>query len=238
LSTAQHSERIARSAQLEQVPGTSWRTRNHVRRRQRDVAIDHDVEEIAWSYFEGRRNLQLTLRELNARVADLRANRAGFIALGGLPLRAIFDNAKTAVTQVLRGRNRLENAAFREFCGALALEVNFAAPAKGNEKGGVEGIIGYVQDNFFRPMPSFETLDELNAGLAAFCERDAAREHTTHRETISARFERERAVLRPMPPVLPRSCVTRYARVNKFAEVTFERDIYSVPSVPLRKSAA
>ena len=154
----------------------------------------------------------------------------GFMAFDGLPLRAIFDNAKTAVTRVLRGRNRIENAAFREFCGALPLEVNFAAPAKGNEKGGVEGIIGYLQDNFFRPVPSFETLDELNAALAAFCEGDAQRQHTTHKETIAARFVREQAALRPLPPVLPRSCVTRYARVNKFAEVILDRDVYSVPS--------
>jgi hypothetical protein len=113
---------------------------------------------------------------------------------------------------------------------ALVLEVNFAAPARGNEKGGVEGIIGYLQDNFFRPIPSFETLEQLNAALAVFCERDAEREHTSHHETIAARFTREQTALRPLPRVLPRACVTRYARVNKFAEVAFERDAYSVPS--------
>ncbi len=112
----------------------------------------------------------------------------------------------------------------------MVLEVNFAAPAKGNEKGGVEGIIGYLQDNFFSPIPSFGMLEALNFDLAAFCERHAQREHTTHQETIAARFNREQAALRPLPPALPRSCVTRYARVNKFAEVVFERDVYSVPS--------
>ncbi len=155
---------------------------------------------------------------------------AGFVALGGLPRYAIFDNAKTAVTKILRGRNRVENAAFREFCGSLALEVRFAAPARGNEKGGVEGIIGYLQDNFFQPVPSFESLAELNAALAAFCERDAQRVHSTHRETISARFSREQAALRALPAVLPKRCLKRAARVNKFSEVQFERDIYSVPS--------
>lgn len=155
---------------------------------------------------------------------------AGFRAFGGLPQRAIFDNAKTAVTRVLRGRSRIENGTFRHFCGALALEVNFAAPAKGNEKGGVEGIIGYLQDNFFRPIPSFETFEELNAALGTFCEHDAAREHTTHRETIAVRFSREQAELRPLPTVLPRCCVTRYARANKFSEVAFECDRYSIPT--------
>jgi len=155
---------------------------------------------------------------------------AGFVVLGGLPLRAIFDNAKTAVIRVLRGRSRVENTKFTEFCGALALEINFAAPAKGNEKGGVEGIIGYLQDNFFRPVPSFATLAELNAALAAFCEGDVQRLHATHRETIAARFEREQPALRVLPAVLPKPCLQRDARVNKFAEVQFENDVYSVPS--------
>ena len=155
---------------------------------------------------------------------------AGFVALGGLPLRAIFDNAKTAVIRVLRGRNRIENSKFTEFCGTLALEVNFAAPAKGNEKGGVEGIIGYVQDNFFRPIPSFATLVELNAALSTFCEQDLQRVHSTHRETIAARFAREQPALRALPTELPRPCLHRDARANKFAEVQFENDVYSVPS--------
>jgi transposase len=155
---------------------------------------------------------------------------AGFEAFGGLPSRAIFDNAKTAVIRILRGRNRLENTRFAEFCGTLALEINFAAPARGNEKGGVEGIIHYVQDNFFDPTPSFDSFAELNDALAVFCEQDAKRLHSTHHETIAARFEREQAVLRPLPGVLPRPCVRRNARVNKFAEVQFEGDVYSVPS--------
>ena len=166
----------------------------------------------------------------NDRVSLFTGLLAGFTAFGGLPLRAIFDNAKTAVVRILRGRNRIENAAFTEFCGTLALEVRFAAPAKGNEKGGVEGIIGYLKDNFFRPVPSFETPAELNAALATFCERDAERVHSTHHETIAARFAREQAALRPLPAVLPRPCLRREARANKFAEVQFEGDVYSVPS--------
>ena len=33
---------------------------------------------------------------------------------------------------------------------ALSLNVDFAAPAKGNEKGGVEGTHGFIKDNFFK----------------------------------------------------------------------------------------
>jgi transposase len=155
---------------------------------------------------------------------------AGFMAFGGLTRSSIFDNASTAVRRILRGRNREENEAFAAFRGGLALHVVFAAPAKGNEKGGVEGVHGYIEDNFFRPMPSFADLDELNAALVVFCDASLAREHSTYHETIGARFAREQPELQSLPAVLPRPCVTRYARVNKFAEVCFERNWYSVPT--------
>jgi transposase len=146
----------------------------------------------------------------------------GYTAFGGLTRSAIFDNATTAVKRVLRGRNREENEAFTAFRGGLALEVEFAAPAKGNEKGGVEGMNGFIEDNFFRPIPAFATLDELNVALAAFARKDLERVHSVHREAIGVRFERERPALRALPATLPRACVTRYARVNKFAEIVYE----------------
>ena len=178
--------------------------------------------------YSGRYFARISLR--SDRVALFTGLLAGLVALGGLPRRAIFDNAKTAVIKILRGRNRIENKEFAEFCGALALEVHFAAPAKGNEKGGVEGIIGYIQDNFFTPTPSFASVSGGNVALAAFCERDIERVHSTYHETIAVRVAREQPALRALPAVLPRACLRRDARANKFAEVHFENDRYSVPS--------
>lgn len=55
----------------------------------------------------------------------------------GLPNVAIFDTAKTAATKVLRGRDRVEDAESHALRVALSLEVQFAAPRRGNEKGGI-----------------------------------------------------------------------------------------------------
>ncbi len=159
---------------------------------------------------------------------------AGLLAavkfFGGLPRVAIFDNAKTAVTRVLRGRNREQNDRFRHFCGELALEVEFAAPRSGNEKGGVEGVMGYIEDNHFRPIPSYDGIEALNVDLEQFCRSNLARIHSTHNERIGDRFDREKAALRSLPDDLPKACVFAYARVNKFQEVTVETNHYSVPS--------
>jgi len=148
----------------------------------------------------------------------------------GIPHVAIFDNAKTAVKRILKGRDREENPAFLAFRGALALEVQYAAPRAGNEKGGVEGYVGYIEDNFFRPTPSFESLDDLNLSLERFCVESLDRQHSTHRESVGDRFERERPALRPLPDRLPEPCIIEYVRVNKFAEVTLETNRYSVPT--------
>ena len=149
---------------------------------------------------------------------------------GGVPRVGVFDNAKTAVKRILRGRNREENEAFRAFCGGLALEVEFAAPAKGNEKGGVEGAHGFIEDNMFRPTPECENLEAFNLELERFCRNDQHRKSAAHQETIGERFAREQPKLRPLPTVLPVPCVRRSVHINKFAEVLCETNRYSVPT--------
>jgi transposase len=155
---------------------------------------------------------------------------AGFVHFGGLTKVAIFDNASVAVTRVLRGRLRKENHDFAEFRGALALDVQFAAPGKGNEKGGVEGANFYLQNNFFTPVPSFEGMDELNAALLAFGDLDLQRVHSGHQEAVGVRFAREAPCLRSLPIPLPRASHVRTAHVNKFAEVCIDTNRYSVPT--------
>ncbi len=149
---------------------------------------------------------------------------------GGTPRTAIFDNATTAVRKILSGRSRDENEAFAAFRGALVLDVQFAAPGKGNEKGGVEGAHGFIEDNFFRPIPSFENLDELNIALATFCERDLLRTQIGQSQTVGERYADEKRFLGALPTVLPRTCVMRSAQINKFSEITFESNCYSVPA--------
>ncbi len=149
---------------------------------------------------------------------------------GGTPRTSLFDNASTAVARVLRGPSRTENTLFAEFRGGLMLDVRFAAPGKGNEKGGVEGVHGYIEDNFFRPTPTYDDLASLNAALLAFCERDMLRTQAGQTETIGARFAHEAPLLGALPEVLPRTCVVEPVRINKFAECTYETNRYSVPT--------
>lgn len=178
--------------------------------------------------YSGRLFARVSYRE--DQVALFAGILGAVVHFGGVPRVGVFDNAKTAVTRVLRGRNREENEAFRTFCGGLALKVEFTAPAKGNEKGGVEGFCGFVEDNMFRPTPECESLAAFNIELEWFCRNDENRVSSVHHETIGERFAREQPTLRPLPKTLPAACVRRIARINKFAEAVCDTNRYSVPS--------
>jgi transposase len=150
------------------------------------------------------------------------------VSFGGVAREGIFDNATTAVKRVLRGRDRQVNAEYAALCGSLALGMQFAAPAKGNEKGGVEGLHGVIEDALFRPMPNYGSLSELNAALDELATKHLERRASG--ELVRERFERERAALRPLPAILPSTCVREAARINKFAEITHKTNRYSTPS--------
>jgi len=150
------------------------------------------------------------------------------VHFGGVPREGVFDNASTAVKRVLRGRDREVAAEYAALSGSLAMRMEFASPAKGNEKGGVEGLHGWIDDTFFRPMPEFGNLDDLNAGLEALATSHLDRK--VSEESVRARFERERIALRALPSVLPATCVREAVRINKFAEARHKTNRYSVPS--------
>lgn len=106
--------------------------------------------------------------------------------------------------------------------------MQFAAPAKGNEKGGVEGLHGTIEDAIFRPMPNYGSLSELNAALD-----ELANNHLDKRisgECVRDRFEHESLALRPLPAMPPSACVREPARINKFAEIIYKTNRYSTPS--------
>jgi transposase len=150
------------------------------------------------------------------------------VHFGGVAREGLFDNATTAVRRILRGPNRTVAKDYAALCGSLALSMQFAAPAKGNEKGGVEGLHGWIEDTFFRPIPDYGSLGELNAALEDLSNRHL--ERRVGNELIKDRFLRECIALRPLPEHLPSTCVHESVRINKYAEVTYKTNRYSTPT--------
>lgn len=153
-----------------------------------------------------------------------------FHYFGGLSQRIIYDNLKVAVLRILEGRNRQEQAVFLAFRNHYVFESRYCNPASGNEKGGVESDVGYVQRNFLPGVPSFADYDELNTYLLAECQK--ADQRTVHGQTqaVHEAWQTEQENLRTLAKHDFACCASREVKVNKYSQVTFETNRYSVPT--------
>jgi hypothetical protein len=85
---------------------------------------------------------------------------------------------------------------FKEHYGFNAIFCNANA---GNEKGSVEGKVGYHRRNMLVPVPSFKAIGEYNEHLLGLADADSAREHYRKEVPINELFGYDKAVLLPLP---------------------------------------
>ena len=89
--------------------------------------------------------------------------RAAFEFAGGVPSRAVFDNATEVGRRV--GSKVVTSALFRAFAAHYGLDYSFTNPYSGNEKGSVENKVGALRRNLFVPVPSFHDVEAFNRRL-------------------------------------------------------------------------
>ena len=68
---------------------------------------------------------------------------SAFASLGGVPQSILCDNTKLAVARILGDGRRQRTRAFTELQSHYLFEDRFGRPGKGNDKGKVEGMVGY-----------------------------------------------------------------------------------------------
>jgi hypothetical protein len=160
------------------------------------------------------------------------AHTKGFAALGGVALRGIYDNMKTAVDKVKKGKGRIVNKRFAVMCAHYLFDAEFCNVASGWEKGVVEKN---VQDSRRRiwieaGKRKWASLGELNAWLGERCrELWVQIRHPEHKQfSVAEMLELERDHLMPMPASFD-GYVEDNARVSSTCLVSVARNRYSVP---------
>ena len=93
------------------------------------------------------------------------AHNHAFRVLGGVPRRGIYDNMRTAVDKVGRGKERQVNARFSAMVSHFLFEAEFCNPASGWEKGRIEKNVQDARRRLWQPMPDFPSLAALNDWL-------------------------------------------------------------------------
>ena len=135
--------------------------------------------------------------------ADGHVHAFGFF--GRVPLSVLYDSEEDQesiqwidsptngclVARILPDGTRKRATLFSGLLSHYVIEDRYGRPGKGNDKGAVEGIVGWSRRNFVVPLPRFATWDGLQrlAGRAVpqAADRDPARPRRDDRRTASAR---------------------------------------------------
>ena len=159
------------------------------------------------------------------------AHYHGLRALGGIPERGIYDNMKTVVDKVKRGKARLVNKRFQAMVSHYLFEAEFCNPAAGWEKGQVEKGVRDARHRIWHGAPAFKSLNELNHWLEGRCKTlwQELQHPEDKRYTIGKLLIEEQAELMPMP-VMFDGFVEHSKRVSSTCLITFEHNRYSVPA--------
>ena len=156
-------------------------------------------------------------------------HNAAFAFLGGVPLSVLYDNTKIAVAEICGDGTRKRTRSFAELQSHYLFDDKFGRPAKGNDKGHVEGGVGYGRRNFMVPAPRFESFEALNTWLEEQCLRRQNDIVRGHSQTIGARLMRDLDALMALPPVPYDACEKVSTRATSISMVRYRNNDYSVP---------
>ncbi len=161
--------------------------------------------------------------------AFLDGHVSAFAFLDGTLQSIVYDNTMLAVARMLGDGRRKRTRTFTELQSHYRFEDRFGRPGRGNDKGKVEGMVGYARRNFLAPVPRVESFEALNAHLE---QRRLERMDATlrgHAETIGQRMERDPDALLPLPATPYDACDQPPSRVSSLSLVRYRTNDYSAP---------
>jgi transposase len=159
------------------------------------------------------------------------AHYHAFRAFGGIPERGIYDNMKTAVDKVGRGKQRTVNQRFQAMVSHYLFEAEFCNPAAGWEKGQVEKQVRDMRHRLWHDAPAFPSLVALNAWLAQRCVelwRELPHPQDKQR-TLDDYWQAERDCLMDVPAAFD-GFIEFNKRVTSTCLISHEHNRYSVPA--------
>ncbi|WP_256858583.1 IS21 family transposase, partial [Solemya velum gill symbiont] len=159
------------------------------------------------------------------------AHYHAFVAFGGVPERGIYDNMKTAVDKVRKGKLRDVNKRFTAMVSHYLFEAEFCNPAAGWEKVQVEKNVLDARRRIWQAAPAFKSLADLNLWLRQRC-LDLWQElphPEDRRRTIGDYWQAEREHLMEAPAAFD-GFIEYNKRVSSTCLITYDNNRYSVPA--------
>jgi transposase len=164
--------------------------------------------------------------------AFLEAHELAFHYFGGVFQLLRYDNLKSAVKKIMRGHQREQTERLISFRSHWGFQTDFCNPACGNEKGGVEGEVGYFRRNHLVPVPRVKDLAELNTLLLHACQQDQQRRIAGKSMAVGMGMEIERQHLLPLEKESFELAETSFPMVDGKGCVRVRTNWYSTPMKP------
>ena len=152
-----------------------------------------------------------------------------FAFFGAVPQSILYDNDKCLVARIMPDGARQRTQRFSAMLSHYVVLDRYGRPGKGNDKGAVEGLVGYARRNFMVPVPSFPDWDAFNAHLEEQCHKRQGDVLRGHKASIGERLQADLVAMRDLPAAPFEACDLRSGQVTSTSVVRYRGNDYSVP---------
>jgi transposase len=153
-----------------------------------------------------------------------------FEFFGGVPTRISYDNSRIAVAKFVGRRGDTPTQEFLRLESHFLFAHHFCLVRRANEKGHVEGLVGFARRNFMVPIPQIDDLEEFNEQLAQSCRTDLERRLRGKPTTKQGLLEEEQRTLLVLPKQSFEARRVESAKANSLSLARFDTNDYSVPT--------
>lgn len=123
-----------------------------------------------------------------------------FEYIGGVPNQITFDNESSLVKFLgEKITKRVENDLFLRFKNHYDFRVEYCNTHSPNQKGHVEGKVGYLRRNLFVPIPEMTNIDDYNRDLLDKCTVLHDRKHHKTKTNVLELFECDKQAFLELP---------------------------------------
>lgn len=152
-----------------------------------------------------------------------------FAFFGAVPQSVLYDNDRCLVARILPDGSRQRTQRFSAMLSHYVIRDRYGRPGKGNDKGAVEGLVGYGRRNFMVPIPSFPDWHAFNAHLEEQCRKRQGDVLRGHKVSIGERLKADLAAMRDLPGTPFEACELQSGQVTSTSVVRYRGNDYSVP---------
>lgn len=153
-----------------------------------------------------------------------------FAFFGAVPQSILYDNDKCLVSRIMPEKTRKRTRRFSAMLSHFVITDRYGRPGKGNDKGKVEGLVGYARRNFMVPMPRFPDWDAFNNYLEERCRKRQDNILRGHKICIGARLSNDLTAMRDLPAAAFEAYDLRSGQVTSTSVMRYRGNDYSVPT--------